>query len=122
MRGLGYGLLGLGLFVALWKWAGIAGWTQPGTMPDPFLLPQALMDEWRSDRLMPALLSSLTHYVWGLLGGTVLGFLVGALAATQRQFDQTHLLLARILRPIPPLAWVVFAVAWFGVSMRVPRL
>ncbi|QGG79922.1 ABC transporter permease subunit [Litorivicinus lipolyticus] len=112
----GWALLGLVAFVALWKWAGVAGWTQAGTMPDPFLVPAAIIDEYQSGRLWPALLSSLTHYGWGLGLGTVLGFTVGAAAATQLRFDQIHAGLARILRPIPPLAWVVFAIAWFGVS------
>lgn len=111
-----YGLLGVLAFVVIWKVAGVSGWTQPGTMPDPFLVPASALDEWQSGRLWPALMSSLTHYVWGLTAGTALGFLIGVLAATQARFDQTHLWLARILRPIPPLAWVVFAVAWFGVS------
>lgn len=110
------GLSGLLLFVALWKLAQVSGWAPPGTIPDPFLLPATLADEWQSQRLLPALLSSLVHYGWGLALGTGLGFLVGALAASSALLDALHAWLARILRPIPPLAWVVFAIAWFKVS------
>jgi NitT/TauT family transport system permease protein len=66
--------------------------------------------------LLPAILSSLVHYVWGLVAGTLLGFLVGTVAASSALLDALHAWLARILRPIPPLAWVVFAIAWFKVS------
>ena len=52
----------------------------------------------------------------GLSLGSLLGVSVGVTAANWRVFDQTHAFLARVLRPIPPLAWVVFAIAWFGVS------
>ncbi len=110
------GALGLVLFVGLWKSAGEFGWVRAGTMPDPFLVPAALMDEIRSGRLWPAVSSSLIHYVWGLALGTVVGIAIGALASTLRLFDELHAWLARILRPIPPLAWVVFAIAWFQVS------
>lgn len=110
------GFAGLVLFVAIWKLAQVTGWAQAGTIPDPFLLPQTLMDEWTSGRLLPAILSSLVHYIWGLGLGTVLGFLVGAVAASSNLADALHAWLARILRPIPPLAWVVFAIAWFKVS------
>jgi len=85
-------------------------------VPDPFAVPQAALEEWRSGRLLPAVGSSLVHYLWGLGLGTVLGFLVGAVAATSSWFDALHAYLARVLRPIPPLAWVVFAIAWFHVS------
>lgn len=111
-----WSLAGLLAFVGVWKWAQVSGVTAAGTMPDPWQVPSALADEFNSGRLIPALLSSLTHYFWGLGLGTLLGFSIGAFAATQRTFDHAHALLARILRPIPPLAWVVFAIAWFGVS------
>lgn len=115
-RALLLGLLGLCAFIALWKSAEAFEWVRRGTMPDPFLVPQAALDEFGSGRLLPAVGSSLIHYVWGLGLGSVLGFLVGALAATDTLFDGLHAWLARILRPIPPLAWVVFAIAWFKVS------
>lgn len=115
-RRIALGVLGLAAFLALWKAAESFGWVRPGTIPDPFEVPAAAWDEWSSGRLLPAMVSSLIHYVWGLGLGTVLGFLVGALAATLRWFDELHGYLARVLRPIPPLAWVVFAIAWFQVS------
>jgi NitT/TauT family transport system permease protein len=110
------GALGLLAFVAVWKAAGAFGWAKPGTLPDPFTVPAAAVDEITSGRLGPAVGSSLVHYVWGLAMGSVLGVLVGLLATTSRWFDAGHAWLARILRPIPPLAWVVFAIAWFQVS------
>lgn len=85
-------------------------------MPDPFLLPAALVDELSSGRLLPAVGSSLVHYAWGLGLGSLLGVAAGLAAATSRWFDAAQAWLARILRPIPPLAWVVFAIAWFKVS------
>ncbi|NVK41060.1 MAG: ABC transporter permease subunit [Oceanospirillaceae bacterium] len=115
----GRALLGFGgvlLFVVIWKLAQVTGWAPPGTIPDPFRLPGALLDEWTSGRLLPSILSSLVHYIWGLGLGTLLGFLVGATAASSHTADALHAWLARILRPIPPLAWVVFAIAWFKVS------
>ena len=111
-----YGIAGVVLFVLLWKAAGTFAWVRPGTLPDPFLLPHAFMQEWNSDRLLPAIGSSLIHYFWGLGLGTAFGILVGLAAATLHRFDMLQAYLARILRPIPPLAWVVFAIAWFKVS------
>lgn len=116
VRRLLLGLAGVGAFIALWKLAYVFNWAPRGTIPDPFAVPAALWDEYNGGRLIPAIGSSLIHYVWGLGLGTVLGFVVGLLAASLRTFDEAHYILARILRPIPPLAWVVFAIAWFQVS------
>jgi NitT/TauT family transport system permease protein len=110
------GIGGVVAFLAFWKAAYLLGWAQAGTIPDPFQVPRAFIEEWNSNRLLPAVSSSLIHYVWGLALGTVLGFAVGLLVATFRTADAFHAYLARILRPIPPLAWVVFAIAWFHVS------
>ncbi len=115
-RRIALGVGGLVAFLVLWKACHFFAWTGPGTMPDPFLLPEALLDEWERGRILPAVLSSLTHYVWGLGVGAVLGALIGFCAATNDDFDAFHAYLARLLRPIPPLAWVVFAIAWFKVS------
>ena len=111
-----YGVGGVVLFVLLWKAAGFFAWVNPGTLPDPFLLPQTFMQEWTSGRLLPAVGSSLIHYFWGLGMGAAAGILIGLAAATLHRFDMLQAYLSRILRPIPPLAWVVFAIAWFKVS------
>lgn len=110
------GAAGVVMFVALWKSAEHFEWVRRGTMPDPFLLPAAFLDEWRTGRLLPAVGQSLIHYVWGLSLGAFLGVAIGLGAATNAWFDAAQAWLARILRPIPPLAWVVFAIAWFKVS------
>ncbi len=110
------GITGVLIFLILWKSSESFEWVRRGTMPDPFLVPQAMLDEWTSGRLVPAVQSSMIHYIWGLGLGTILGFSIGAFAATSRWFDEIHIYLARLLRPIPPLAWVVFAIAWFQVS------
>ncbi|CAN5595163.1 ABC transporter permease [soil metagenome] len=113
---VGCGVVGVVLFVALWKASGVFAWVNPGTLPDPFLVPQAFAREWSSGRLLPAIGSSLIHYFWGLILGTVLGIVAGLAASTLKPFELVQAYLVRILRPIPPLAWVVFAIAWFKVS------
>jgi ABC-type nitrate/sulfonate/bicarbonate transport system permease component len=111
-----YGIGGIALFLAVWKAAMFFAWVPANTLPDPFQLPHALTLELSSGRLFPAVGSSMVHYFWGLGVGSLAGVTVGLLAATIRRLDLLQAYLARILRPIPPLAWVVFALAWFKVS------
>jgi len=61
------------------------------------------------------LLQSLTHYIPGLLAGAAVGI---GLGITTALFPRVELLLSpaiRLLRPIPPLAWMAFAIIWFGI-------
>ncbi|MGO3743963.1 MAG: ABC transporter permease [Alcaligenes aquatilis] len=111
-----YGVAGLALFIVVWRLAYVYGWAPRGTLPDPLSLPSALFQEIESGRLWPAAQSSLVHYFWGLGVGTFLGIVFGLAAATIHRFDLLQAYLVRLLRPIPPLAWVVFAIAWFKVS------
>lgn len=110
------GAAGLIAFVLFWKFAQASGWAHQGTIPDPFQLPAALLAEWQSNRLLPAIQSSVVHYAWGLSIGTFLGLLFGASCALSTNTRELTSWLVGILRPIPPLAWVVFAIAWFHIS------
>jgi hypothetical protein len=56
-------MAGLLSFLGLWMASYHYEWTGRGTMPDPFLLPAAFVDEWITARIQPAALSSLTHYL-----------------------------------------------------------
>jgi len=61
------------------------------------------------------LLQSLTHYVPGVIAGTAVGICLGIVTAL---FPRVETLLSpaiRLLRPIPPLAWMAFAIIWFGI-------
>ncbi|MGI4848288.1 MAG: ABC transporter permease [Janthinobacterium lividum] len=111
-----HGCTGVLVFVLVWKATGVLGWVNPGILPDPFQLPHTLLQELHSNRLLPAVGSSLIHYAWGLGLGALCGIMVALAAATLPRFDMLQAYVARILRPIPPLAWVVFAIAWFKVS------
>jgi NitT/TauT family transport system permease protein len=100
----------------IWKLAQDSALGKNGAIPDPFAIPRALVEEWTSGRLMDAVESSLVHYVWGLVMGTALGFALGCATALSTTLERLLGGVVRVLRPIPPLAWVIFAIAWFKIS------
>ncbi|MFC7203487.1 ABC transporter permease [Haloferax namakaokahaiae] len=67
-------------------------------------------------RLLVKLVQSLYHYVPGLLIGTTLGIVMGVAMGWNARFDSVFTPVTRVLRPIPPLAWIGFAVIWLGVN------
>jgi NitT/TauT family transport system permease protein len=67
-------------------------------------------------RLVVKLLQSLQHYLPGLLVGTVLGIALGVAMGWSGRLDEALTPVTRVLRPIPPLAWIAFAIVWIGIG------
>jgi NitT/TauT family transport system permease protein len=109
-------LFGLALFFLLWEAVPRLGLLAPILLPPPSSLPAALMRELNSGALLAALRNSLSHYAIGLTVGVLLGLVVGVLAGLFKPLDESLSWVVRVLRPIPGLAWVPFAIIWFGVS------
>ncbi|SOC51870.1 NitT/TauT family transport system permease protein [Chromohalobacter canadensis] len=106
----------LAALVALWEAALRVGWLPSNLVPLPSQIPGVLWAEVLDGIWLDVVLSSLSHYSIGLVIGSVLGIAVGMAAALLPRFDAAHSWLARLLRPIPPLAWIPFAIIWFGVT------
>jgi NitT/TauT family transport system permease protein len=72
-----------------------------------------------SSLVLPTGLAHLTqtlfHYVPGLLLGAGCGIGLGLAMGWNGALDDWLRPLVRVLRPIPPLAWIVFAIVWFGI-------
>ena len=125
LRGLG----GLVVFLLVW-WVG-AMTTQPSYLvPGPLESVYAFIELFATSTTIvaPVLGSSLVlptglahlaqtlfHYVPGLLLGAICGIGLGLMMGWNGVLDDWLRPLVRVLRPIPPLAWIVFAIVWFGI-------
>lgn len=107
------GLIGL---IALWEFSLRLGLLPENLVPRPSAIPAEFWAEVTATIWFEVVLASLSHYSIGLLIGSVLGITVGIGAALLPMFDAAQSWLARLLRPIPPLAWIPFAIIWFGVT------
>ena len=123
------GLSGLLAFLLVW-WVG-AVMTQPSYLvPTPLNSARAFVDLFTTSTaivvpgvglnpVLPTGLAHLTetlfHYVPGLLLGASCGVGLGLLMGWNEALDDWIQPLVRVLRPIPPLAWIVFAIVWFGI-------
>jgi len=126
LRGLG----GLLVFLVVW-WVGSMT-TQPSYLvPGPLESARAFVDLFTtstaiivpvtgSSMALPTglahLAQTLFHYVPGLLLGAGCGIGLGLVMGWNQLLDDWIQPLVRVLRPIPPLAWIVFAIVWFGIG------
>jgi NitT/TauT family transport system permease protein len=109
-------VLGLIAFLALWEAVPRAGLVNAAFLPPPSAIPAAFAREWSSGQWTLAIGNSLGHYAIGLLTGVGAGVALGILTGMVRAAERATSWVVRVLRPIPGLAWVPFAIIWFGVS------
>jgi sulfonate transport system permease protein len=108
--------LGLVLFLGLWELIPGTGMVARTLLPTPSQLPAALAKEIQSGIWQHSVMLSLSHYLLGLAVGTSLGVLLGVLTGMYTTFEWSLAWVVRVLRPIPGLAWVPFAIMWFGID------
>ena len=115
-QGLLASATGLTALLLIWELVLRSG-LLPGTLvPLPSSIPLVLVAEIRDGVWQAMVLSSFRHYAIGMALGSSLGVVVGVAAALLPLFNALHAWLARLLRPIPPLAWIPFAIIWFGIT------
>ena len=113
---LAMGALGLTLLFGVWEGSIRLGLLPERLLPLPSRLPFAWAREIRGGYWQQAVLDSLSHYGLGLALGSLLGAVAGILAGTLAWLDALLGGIVRLLRPIPGLAWVPFAIIWFGLG------
>ena len=69
-------------------------------------------------RMTAKLVESLFHYLPGLVVGSTLGITLGVAMGWNRTLDDALTPVTRVLRPIPPLAWIAFAIVWIGINHK----
>jgi len=113
-----YFLSATGLVGFLLIWEGIAqsGWVETHLLPPPSTLPSSLISEIELGIWQSMVWASLRHYTIGFALGSFFGVSLGVLVALFPRVEASQAWLARVFRPIPPLAWIPFAIIWFGIS------
>lgn len=113
-RRLVRGTLGIAAFVLLWTVA--SRFNPPYVLPSPVAVVDVFVAELRSGAMAAALLASFTHWLPGTVIGTTLGIALGVTMAYSDLADDVATPLVRVLRPVPPLALIGFAIAWIGLN------
>ncbi len=111
-------LLSLGSFFLLWQIVAWTGMFTPYQVPAPAAVSATLGDLMANGDIFFFLSRSLQHYGIGLAWGISLGVATGLVMAWFRRAEQIIDPIITALRPIPPLAWIPFAIIWFGITTQ----
>jgi NitT/TauT family transport system permease protein len=108
------GVSGIGGFLLVWTGAAL---TQPSyVLPSPVAVAGTFYEQMASGEVFVALGNSVLHWIPGAVFGTGLGVAVGIALAWSPYLDDVSSPVVRVLRPVPPLALIGFAIAWFGIN------
>jgi sulfonate transport system permease protein len=115
-QSLSLGALGLAAFLVLWEVLPAFHIVPAYVLPPPSALPAAFWREVSSGIWFAGLLTSLRNYLSGLVIGSSLGLALGVATGMSVRLEALLGWIVRLLRPIPGLAWVPFAILWFGID------
>ncbi|WP_418286537.1 ABC transporter permease [Halorubrum sp. DTA46] len=108
------GVAGIAGFLVVWHAVSL---TQPVyVLPSPVAVATTFRAEFASGTMTAALGSSVRHWIPGTVVGTALGVGAGVAFSWSGLLDDVTAPLVRTLRPVPPLALIGFAIAWFGIN------
>lgn len=101
-------------FIVLWQLAAIYV-KDPLILPGPILVFRALLQSWQTI-LTVDIPISLVHFAIGMVAGLLVGLPIGMAMGWFRTADEILDPIVEVIRPIPPLAWIPFAIVWFGLT------
>lgn len=107
-------IVGVLIFLMIWEVGAIL--TGSLLLPRPSHIPAVFVRELSSGLLLSTAAASLRHYSIGVLVGAAAGMSFGIVSALLPVVRLLTSWVIRLLRPIPPLAWIPFAIIWFGIN------
>jgi len=108
-------LVFLGILV-MWHLVSLAKIYDPNTLPPPSRVIKAFSELLANGILVRYSVASLFRVTIGFYLAVLLGILIGILLGTWQKVCLMFYSLIQFLRPISPLAWIPFALLWFGIG------
>jgi NitT/TauT family transport system permease protein len=87
----------------------------PLKLPSFIQVAEALVRQWPTI-LRVDLPVSLVHFLIGMVAGLLVALPIGMAMGWSRVADRIFDPIVELIRPIPPLAWIPFAIIWFGLT------
>jgi NitT/TauT family transport system permease protein len=110
------GVLAIVLALIVWEIVASVIIRYPFILPAPTDVLAAFIDFLDDGTLLLDLQESLIHFAIGLGAALLIGIPLGIMMGWNRRLDAFFDPLIELLRPIPPLAWIPFAIIWFGLT------
>jgi NitT/TauT family transport system permease protein len=104
------------VLLGLWWLPFAIGHVPPGTLPQPTEVARAAVDEATSGRLLDSAIASLFRVAWGFTLAVVVAVPTGLVVGRAIGLRAAVLPWVNFFRSMSPVAWIPFAIVWFGVG------
>ena len=111
-------LIGLGIFLILWQFGAMRYSTV--VLPSPLETGAAIGRLATTGKLGSAILTTSFHLFSAFTLAVLMGILLGIIAGIQSWFNKAISPIISALQGIPPIAWIVLALLWFGSGSATP--
>ncbi|MDO9326723.1 MAG: ABC transporter permease [Methanoregula sp.] len=108
------GLLAIVLALALWECYAALVVKNTFLLPTPLDVASAFLELVQRGILLLDFQVSMVHFAVGLGAALLIGIPIGIAMGWNVKINAFMDPIVEILRPIPPLAWIPFAIIWFG--------
>ena len=102
--------------LAAWQFVAAVIIRYPFILPAPTDVFSAFISLVQKGDIFIDLETSLLHFAIGLGLALIVGIPLGIIIGWNRRIEALADPLIELLRPIPPLAWIPFAIIWFGLT------
>lgn len=110
------GVLAIVLAIAAWQFVAAVIIRYPFILPAPTDVFTAFLSLLSNGTILLDVEASLVHFAIGLGMALIIGIPLGIAMGWSRRAESFVDPLIELLRPIPPLAWIPFAIIWFGLT------
>jgi NitT/TauT family transport system permease protein len=118
LRKIIYSLILPILIIVVWAiLTTFTGYIPSYILPSPSEVFQSFLELIYNGSLLEATIYTLTQVFFGLIVSAAVAIPLGILMGWSRKVEGLFGLIVGILRPIPPIAWIPFAILWFGIGM-----
>jgi NitT/TauT family transport system permease protein len=104
------------VILGLWWGAWAAGMFPTGTVPSPIEVAAAFRSEVASGRLADDTVASLFRVAWGYVTAAIAAVPLGLVIGRHARVRDALLPWINFFRSLSPIAWIPFAIIWFGIG------
>lgn len=116
------GVVPFAVLIVVWELAVVTGWAPETHIPRPWTVVTTLVEQmtvpFAGNTLPLDAATSLSRWAFGFALGIAIAVPLGLTMAWVRPIDYVVTPVFEVLRFVPPLAWVPFAILWFGIGVE----